>query len=251
MMKGLHKAIDISFAGAGFLGVYQIGVARFLQDDSVLLNCVGGCSSGSMVSCMLLDQYPAKQMREKFQVISRVARKSKLGAFGPQFDVGKILKEYMLPELSDDVLSKVNNRLYISLTKLNRTNLVVSEYDTKEDLIDALTCSSFIPAYSGYRIPKFKGVRYLDGGITDNLPKPSDNTICVSSFSGKGKHISPYDEKMGKYPSFKLGGEDVSLSPFNIKRLMDAGFINSDRMYDLYEEQGYRDAETYFQSKSR
>ena len=37
----------------------------------------------------------------------------------------------MLPELSDDVLSKVNNKLYISLTKLNRTNLVVSEFDSK------------------------------------------------------------------------------------------------------------------------
>jgi len=156
----------------------------------------------------------------------------------------------MLPELSDDVLSKVNNKLYISLTKLNRTNLVVSEFDSKLDLIDALTCSCFVPAYSGYTIPTLRGVRYLDGGITDNLPKPSEHTICVSSFSGKGKHISPHDVKMGRYPSFKLGGEDVSLSPFNIKRLMDAGFINSDRMYDMYEEQGYRDAENFFESKS-
>lgn len=156
----------------------------------------------------------------------------------------------MLPELSDDILSKVNNRLYISLTKLNRKNLVVSEFVSKEELIDALTCSCFVPAYSGYKIPKFRGVRYLDGGITDNLPKPSEHTICISSFSGKGKHISPIDEKISKYPSFKLGGEDVSLSPLNIKRLMHAGFINSDRMYDLYEEQGYNDALTFFQSRS-
>jgi len=58
------KMLELSFAGAGFLGVYQIGVARYLQQNlsSVEICGVGGSSSGSIVTCLLLDQYPARLM---------------------------------------------------------------------------------------------------------------------------------------------------------------------------------------------
>ena len=40
--------------------------------------------------------------------------------------------------------------------------------------------------------------------------------------------------QIGRYPSFDLGGEDVSLTPSNIKRLMHAGFLTKDRNDKLF-----------------
>eukprot|EP00088_Acartia_fossae_P008724 TRINITY_DN14185_c0_g1_i3.p1 TRINITY_DN14185_c0_g1~~TRINITY_DN14185_c0_g1_i3.p1 ORF type:complete len:163 (-),score=20.20 TRINITY_DN14185_c0_g1_i3:207-695(-) len=156
-----------------------------------------------------------------------------------------------MPDLSDQVLERVNGRLHISVTNLVKKNIIINNFDTKEDLIDAIACSSFIPAFSGYRIPKLKGARYVDGGFSVNLPTICQDTITISSFSGRNKDISPFDPKIGGYPSFDLGGEDVSLTPSNIKRLMHAGFLTKDSMYDFYENQGYEDARLYFETERK
>lgn len=161
-----------------------------------------------------------------------------------------ILKEHLLPDLSDDVLSRVNNRLFISLTKTNKQNLLVNHFHSKEDLVDAIACSCFIPGYSGYTCPKFRGIRYLDGGLSNNLPFLGEDTVYVGSFSGRGKHISPAEDKMNSYPSFDLGGENICLSPKNMIRLSHAGFIADDSVYDEYESQGYSDAKSYFETRN-
>lgn len=161
-----------------------------------------------------------------------------------------ILKEHLLPELSDDVLSRVNDRLFISLTKTNKQNLLVNHFHSKEELVDAIACSCFIPGFSGYSCPKFRGIRYLDGGLSNNLPCLGENTVYIGSFSGKGKHICPSDDKIDTYPSFDLGGENISLSPRNMVRLSHAGLIADDSVYDAYEDKGYNDAKTYFESRN-
>ena len=52
-----------------------------------------------------------------------------------------------------------SNRLHISLTKWkDNSNWLVNKFDTREDLIQALICSSFVPFYSGIMPPKYKGV---------------------------------------------------------------------------------------------
>jgi len=37
-------------------------------------------------------------------------------------------------------------------------NVIVNQFDSREELIQALLCSSFVPCYSGFIPPKFKGV---------------------------------------------------------------------------------------------
>lgn len=71
--------------------------------------------------------------------------------------------------------------------------MIVSQFESKEDLLNALMASSFIPFFSGFLPPKFHGVRYMDGGFSDNLPTLDENTITVSPFCGESD-ICPRDD---------------------------------------------------------
>lgn len=53
-------------------------------------------------------------------------------------------------------------------------------------------CSSFIPFYCGARPPRYRGVAYIDGGISNNQLWQDKDTISVSPFSGESD-ICPLD----------------------------------------------------------
>ena len=91
----------------------------------------------------------------------------------------------------------VNGRVAISVTRVSDgKNVLLTHFDTYDELIQALLCSSFIPGFSGWKPLKIKGVRYVDGGFTNNLPMINDNTVTVSPFSGEAD-ICPKDKNAG------------------------------------------------------
>ena len=71
----------------------------------------------------------------------------------------------MLPE---NVHSTLNGRLHISLTDTSMHNLILSNFSSKKELVDALICSCYVPAFSAYEVPNYKGSPYLDGGFRYN-----------------------------------------------------------------------------------
>lgn len=58
--------------------------------------------------------------------------------------------------------------------------------------LQALLATSFVPLFSGLLPPRFHGIRYMDGGFSDNLPTLDENTITVSPFCGESD-ICPRD----------------------------------------------------------
>lgn len=88
-------------------------------------------------------------------------------------------------------------------------NVIVTQFDTREELIQALLASSFIPFFSGVLPPKFKGTRYMDGGYSDNLPTLDENTITVSPFCGESD-ICPRDDSSQLFHVSFMVFENVS-----------------------------------------
>merc|ERR1712059_127133 len=109
--------------------------------------------------------------------------------------------------------------LTVSLTDTKLRNRLVTGFLSKEDLVAALVCSCFLPIFSGSKLPYFRGERYLDGGLTNQLPTLDQNTVKISPFSGKDKQISPDISKQGLvfpsvrqgrvFPSVRMAGESV------------------------------------------
>lgn len=68
--------------------------------------------------------------------MSREARKCTLGAAHPSFNLLKIVRNFLRRDLPDDAHLLASGRLYVSLTRVSDgKNVLVSEFDSKEDLI--------------------------------------------------------------------------------------------------------------------
>lgn len=128
-----------------------------------------------------------------FRVVNE-ARSHSLGPFSPSFNIQASLLEGMSRHLPEDAHMRVNGKLHISLTRVyDGKNVIVSQFNSREDLLDALLCACFIPGFSGIFPPKFHGVRYMDGAFSDNLPTIDENTVTVSPFCGESD-ICPRDD---------------------------------------------------------
>lgn len=127
-----------------------------------------------------------------FRVVNE-ARSHSLGPFSPSFNIQTCLLEGLQKFLPPDAHERVNGRLHVSLTRTyDGKNIIVSQFDSREDLLQALLCACFIPGFSGILPPRFQGVRYMDGAFSDNLPVLDENTVTVSPFCGESD-ICPRD----------------------------------------------------------
>uniref|UniRef100_A0A8C0GGB8 triacylglycerol lipase n=1 Tax=Chelonoidis abingdonii TaxID=106734 RepID=A0A8C0GGB8_CHEAB len=182
-------------------------------------------------------------------VINDHARKTILGPLSPGCNMLRTIQKglyKMLPENSHQVAS---GRLHISLTRvMDGQNVMVSEFSSKEDLIQALICSCFVPIYCGFIPPSFRGVRYVDGGFT-NLQPCSDleAVITVSPFTGE-LDICPRDCPAIFY-SFQIFNSSIQISVENLCRISYALFPPSYLVSGPY--QWYQDAVLFLRRNSK
>ncbi|XP_077025237.1 1-acylglycerol-3-phosphate O-acyltransferase PNPLA3-like [Tamandua tetradactyla] len=117
----------------------------------------------------------------------REARKRNIGILHPSFNVSNYFREKLNKHLPDNIHQLVSGKMCVSLTRVSDgKNVLVSDFKSKEEVVDVLICSSFIPFYCGLIPPSFRGVRYVDGGGSDNMPFTDANTtITVSPFYGE------------------------------------------------------------------
>ncbi|XP_012279636.1 patatin-like phospholipase domain-containing protein 2 isoform X2 [Orussus abietinus] len=187
--------MNLSFAGCGFLGIYHVGVAVCFKKYAphLLLDKISGASAGAIAACCLLCDLPLGEITSNVLHLAREARQRALGPFSPSFNVQDILLQNLQHFLPADAHLRVNGKLHISLTRVyDGKNVIVSRFTSKEDLLQALLASSFIPLFSGLLPPKYHGVRYMDGGFSDNLPILDENTITINPFCGESD-ICPRD----------------------------------------------------------
>ena len=78
--------------------------------------------------------------------------------------------------------------------KLKIKNVLVSDFESREHLLECLVASSLVPGWAGYKSRVINGKKYVDGGLTMNLPNIYPNqTIRIQPFSTSKNHaeISP------------------------------------------------------------
>ena len=118
----------------------------------------------------------------------------------------------------------------------------------REDLLEALICSCFLPAFSGYRVPTFRGEKFLDGCLSINLPVLDSHTIKVSPFAGLDKDICPRFSTSSM--TLDLQGENIALNLENLKRGIHVIKASNVLVLEDYYSCGLKDAKTYFEQKT-
>ncbi|XP_047658076.1 patatin-like phospholipase domain-containing protein 2 isoform X4 [Tachysurus fulvidraco] len=189
---------NISFAGCGFLGIYYFGVYSCLLERAQHLikstRRICGASSGALIAAMIVCQMSPAKCCENLMAIAKEARKGMLSSMHPSFNLLKLTRQLMIRDLPDNAHLLASGKLFVSLTRLSDgKNVLVSEFTSRDDLIQALFCSCFFPVYCGVVPPCYHGTHYVDGALSDSTPYSSlKNTITVSPFSGESD-ICPDD----------------------------------------------------------
>uniref|UniRef100_A0A8C3RTW1 PNPLA domain-containing protein n=1 Tax=Chelydra serpentina TaxID=8475 RepID=A0A8C3RTW1_CHESE len=178
--------ISLSFSGSGFLINYQVGVVQALRElaPEIMRSAskVYGASCGSVVAaavvCLIKEFF-----HEAMEEVRKVSKLNVCPGYRPLRIIEKGLSQ-KLPENSHQLAS---GKLCISVTRLlDLQNVIISEYRSKEELIQAVICSCFLPVYCGFNPPSFQGMRYIDGGISNVQPgSDSETMITVSPYTGE------------------------------------------------------------------
>ncbi|KAL1110172.1 hypothetical protein AAG570_008249 [Ranatra chinensis] len=235
--------MNLSFAGCGFLGIYHVGVAVCFKKYAphLLLNKISGASAGAIAACCLLCDLPIGEVASDMLSLIREARLRTLGPFSPSFNVQEFLLDRLRKVLPEDAHLRVNGKLHVSLTRVyDGKNVIVSHFTSKEDLLQALLASAFVPVFSGFVPPRFHGERYMDGGFSDNLPTLDENTITVSPFCGE-TDICPRDFSSQLF-HVNLANTSIELSKQNIYRFARILWPPKPEVLSNMCKQGFDDA---------
>ncbi|XP_071760884.1 patatin-like phospholipase domain-containing protein 2 [Centroberyx gerrardi] len=245
-MFPLDSPWNISFAGCGFLGIYHVGVASCLLEQAPFLVAnarhIYGASAGALTATALVSGVCLGEAGASIIDVAKEARKRFLGPMHPSFNLVKIVRHMLHRTLPPDAHHRATGRLGISLTRVtDGENVLVSQFNSKEELVQACVCSAYIPVYCGLIPPTLQGTRYVDGGISDNLPQYElKNTITVSPFSGESD-ICPRDTSTNMH-ELRFTNTSIQFTLTNLYRVSRALFPPDPMVMKAMCKQGYKDA---------
>lgn len=247
IMRDKNK-MNLSFAGCGFLGIYHVGVASCFREYAphVLVDKIAGASVGSIAACALICKVPMGEVTTSILRVAVKARSRALGPLHPTFALNELIREGLESLLPENAHILCSGRLFISVTRYpDRENILLSQFNSREELVQAVLCSCFIPLYSGIMLPKFRGTCYFDGGFSNNLPVLDENTITISPFAGE-QDICPQDNCCSVL-QFTLSNTSIAVSPTNMFRVYSILFPPDPEILSKMCQQGFDDGLKYLQ----
>ncbi|KAI3445658.1 hypothetical protein Pfo_002323 [Paulownia fortunei] len=186
-----------SFSAAGLLFPYHLGVAQLLIEKGYIKETtpLAGSSAGAIVCAVIAS---GASMQEALKATKMLAEDCRLR--GTAFRLGAVLKDILDKFLPDDAHIRCNGRVRVAVTQIlwRPRGLLVDQFDSKEDLINAVFTSSFIPGYLAPRpATRFRNRLCIDGGLTLFIPPTSAaQTVRVCAF-----------------PASRLGLQGIGISP--------------------------------------
>uniref|UniRef100_A0A8C0ZQD7 Patatin-like phospholipase domain-containing protein 5 n=1 Tax=Castor canadensis TaxID=51338 RepID=A0A8C0ZQD7_CASCN len=181
---------SLSFAGSGYLGLYHVGVTQCLHQRAPHLlkgaRRIYGSSSGVLnavsIICGMSTDYCCSSLLGLVKQLQQLS----LGILHPAYAPIEYIKQQLKDALPSNGHILATQRLGISLTHWpDGRNYIVTDFATRDELIQALVCSLYLPFYCGVIPPEFRGERYIDGALSNNLPfADCPSTITVSPFPG-------------------------------------------------------------------
>ncbi|KAM7262633.1 hypothetical protein ACFE04_000316 [Oxalis oulophora] len=226
-----------SFSAAGLLFPYHLGVAQYLIENDYIKETtpLAGSSAGAIVCAVVASGYTMQQALDATKLLANDCRLN-----GTAFRLEAVLREVLETFLPEDIHIRSSGRVRVAVTQIfwRPRGLLVDQFDSKEDLINAVVTSSYIP---GYLAPspatRFRNRLCVDGGLTLFMPPTSAaETIRICAF-----------------PASRLGLEGIGISPD-----WNSGFAATprqmlnwalepaeDHVLDNFFELGYQAAEAW------
>ncbi|XP_014114370.1 PREDICTED: patatin-like phospholipase domain-containing protein 1 [Pseudopodoces humilis] len=164
--------------------------------------------------------------------------------------IQRLLKDALQKFLPPNAHELLSGKLHIVLTRLHDwRNVTVSDFASKEELIQAVMCSCYVPVYFGFSPPTYRGVRYVDGELAMwRANFVSRSTITISAFAGE-YDICPRDGPAA-FLTFQLADCIMQISKMNFCRLKNILLVPKRQVMDRFLIEGYQDT-VYFLKRLR
>ncbi|XP_019401787.1 PREDICTED: patatin-like phospholipase domain-containing protein 1 isoform X2 [Crocodylus porosus] len=142
---------------------YQMEVMKALQElaPEILRSAskIYGTSSGALIATLVTCGCEIDAVVGYMTETVKNMEGSILGYLYPNNKIILNIQKALEKCLPDNAHQLASGRLHIFLTQVSSIqSAVVSEFSSKEEIIQAVTCSCFIPVYNGYIPPSFQGV---------------------------------------------------------------------------------------------
>lgn len=142
-MEDTTQDLNLTFSGCGFLGIYHIGVMSCLKENAPgflrRVKCFGGASAGAFAAVGLVVDLDISEVAESVIRLGKRANSLSFGPFHPSFQIVRTVRRAFEKMLPDNAHELASGRLHISLTHVGIrgfTNVIISEFYSKEDLIE-------------------------------------------------------------------------------------------------------------------
>ncbi|KAL9245966.1 hypothetical protein vseg_019556 [Gypsophila vaccaria] len=228
-----------SFSAAGLLFPYHLGVAHFLLQNGFIKETtpLAGSSAGAIVCAVIAS---GKTMKDALEATKGLADDCR--SKGTAFRLGAVLRDVLDKVLPDDIHIRCSGRVRVAVTQIvwRPRGLLVDQFDSKEDLINALITSSFIPGYLAPRpVTMFRNKVCIDGGLTLFMPPTSaSQTVRVCAFPASSLRMRGIGISPDCNPDNKLSSRQL------INLALEPG---EESMLDKLFEFGYADAAVWAQ----
>ncbi|NXD77764.1 PLPL1 protein, partial [Halcyon senegalensis] len=213
---------SILLRGCSFSILYQAGVVAALQHLSPNLlksaSKVYGASSGAILGAAALCECDIGKGRWRLSLLNLLGNSRWFHLVGKNGT--KSLRNHLNKHLPMNAHQLVSGKLHVIITRVRDCRSVtISEFTSKEDLIQAILCSCYVPLWLGIFPPVYRGVRYIDGEIGMwRADFTSRTMITISAFAGE-YDICPRDGSAAFF-TFQLSDCILQISKRNLCRLM-------------------------------
>lgn len=192
----LPKKLDIVLEGGALNGAYEAGVLCYLKElekrKMLIVERISGVSCGALIGMLYLTSQLESLEQFYLQLSSSFLEAGNFANLESLIDKA-------VENVSDSMLSKLNNKLFITYVNLkDHSRCVKSNFADRKDLADCLKKSSYLPYF-------------IDGNSTTNDMCIDGGTPYLFPFDNEKRKNHLYRTLYVKLTSFRLLKEALSV----------------------------------------
>jgi hypothetical protein len=212
------KDIDLIISGGAFNVSYLVGCLYFIREMKekglICINNVSTCSASSIMGLLFLIDKVDIFVDKLYELLVSSFKRNRSVIFDEESlcSIIKVIED----ELPDDVLGRINNRLYITYYDVMECKQVVkSSFEDVSDIINTIRRSCFIPYITMDKL--LEDNKYIDGGTPYIFNKEYGKNRLYINLCGMDKIMDSIVIKRDKIVMHRILGGILDIHNFFFK----------------------------------
>lgn len=213
-----EKEIDLIISGGAFNVSYLVGCLYFIcemrEKGLIRINKISTCSASSIMGLLFLIDKVDIFVEKLYELLIGSFKRNRNVIFDEE-SLSSIIK-IIEGELPEDVLDKINNRLYITYYDvIDCKHVIKSTFEDVNDIIKTIRRSCFIPYITMDKL--LEDNKYIDGGTPYIFNKESGKNRLYIDLCGMDKIMDSIVIKRDKIVMHRILGGIIDIHNFFFK----------------------------------